>query len=437
MIVVIFAILIIHIKLSFDKLSYGLAFFIAIRVLVPETVRTPIPSLSLNAALILILLIITILKRRISLNDVIHDKYGIFLLFFSIYPFFALFFSDYLNLSMQQYGWLKTFASDYLPAFLSLFIIRTEDDLDDVVKGFLITMFITTIYGTLSFLSNRNIWHDFVTSSFPQVDVSGEFVEQNEYFASNRRTSSTFISCNCYGYYLTYILLFILLFKNKLSSKLYYSSLILIISNMVFSTKRSPIVTLIFVIIYMIIHKKRLIVPFAIIITICFIILFIVPELENAKRFLMTAVFFWDDEYAHSQDVYGSSFELRVAQVLYPFVEINNNLLFGHGYGWCSTYLSINQAIHPILYGFETIVSVVICELGIVGIILYGLLFHISYSQIKKCQIDTKINYSKLFILSIAVLYIATGAMYIFYFFIIVFLLKKSYDFDGYLMRKL
>ena len=50
---------------------------------------------------------------------------------------------------MQQYGWLKTFASDYLPAFLSLFIIRTEDDLDDVVKGLLITMFITTEIASL------------------------------------------------------------------------------------------------------------------------------------------------------------------------------------------------------------------------------------------------------------------------------------------------
>lgn len=430
-------VILIHTILSCKKLTYGLATFMAVRVLIPETMRSPIEFLSLNSFLVLILLIVTILSGKFSFSVIKKDKFSKCLFVFVLLPLLLLAFSDYLDLQLQYKAWFQALLTDIIPAFLAICILRSDKDVDIIFKCVIYTMFIATIYGIFSFISNSNPWADYIKSYYASYDVSGVVNEQAEYNNLTRKTTSTFVSTNCYGYYLTYMFPFVLLLKNKLSKKVWIISLTLIVVSMIFSTKRSPIVTLMFIAAYLLRYKKKLIFPIAAIATILIILLFTIPALENAKTFFMTAVFFWDDSYADSVDVHGSNMELRIRQVLYPFVEIKNNLLLGHGWGWCSVYLAVHKAIHPQLFGFETIFSTVICELGILGIYLYTNLFVVAYKYIKRIVIDSKINFALLYILSIFVLYVATGAMYIYYFFIMLVMLHKASDINGYMNKKI
>lgn len=438
MIVLISALIIlVHTILSCKRLVYGLASFMAVRVLVPETMRSPIQSLSLNSLLIVILLLVTIFAGKFSIWKIKKDMLGKALLLFIFLPIIFLPFSDYLDLGMQVRGWLQIFLTDIMPALLAICILKTVKDLDIIIKGIFFTMILSLCYGVYSFVSNSNPWADYIKSYYATYDVSGVVNEQAEYTDLTRKTTSTFVSTNCFGYYLTYMFAFMLLMKNKISKNKWVLSLLLILVCMVFSTKRSPIVTLMFILTYLLRYRKKLIFPIVIIFTILLILLFTIPALENAKTFFMTAVFFWDDSYADSVDVHGSNMELRIRQVLYPFVEIKDNLLFGHGWGWCSVYLVVHKSIHPQLYGFETIFSTAICELGIMGIFLFVYLFLVAYRYIKNIRVDEKINYALLFVLSILVLYIATGAMYIYFFFILLVVLYKSSTFNGYINKKL
>lgn len=430
-------IILVHTILSCKRLVYGLASFMSIRVLVPESMRSPIASLSLNSLLIIILLVITIFASRFSFFKIRKDRFGNALLLFIFLPIIFLPFSEYLDLGLQAKGWLQIFLTDITPAMLAICILKTEKDLDVVIRCMFFTMMVSLFYGVYSFITNSNPWADFIKSSNPTYDVSGEANELAKYSNLTRNTNSTFVSTNCFGYYLTYMFAFMLLLKNKISKRKWILSLLLIFVCMVFSTKRSPIVTLMFIFAYLIRYKKKLIFPIILVCCILLILLFTIPALENARKFFMTAVFFWDDSYSDSVDVHGSNMELRIRQVLYPFIEIKNNLLLGHGYGWCSVYLAVHKSIHPQLFGFETIFSTAICEFGIMGILLYSYLFVTSYRYIKNVIIDKKVNFALLFVLSILVLYIATGVAYSYFFFIMLVVLHKASMHNGYINKKL
>lgn len=429
-------VILIHLFLSCRNLAYGLACFLAVRVLIPEMVRSPVPSLSLNSFLILVLFIVALLKGKLNFNIIVKDSFGRFLIFFIGLQLLALPFSEYLNLSLQFSAWLQFLFTDIFPALLAICLIKSETDLNIIIKCMIFTLLISLFYGLYTFVIKDNPWCDYVESYYPRYNVHGDVFESFDY--SQRKSSkSTFISHNGFGYYLTYMLAFLFMLKNKLSSRFFIFSFAFIVLNMIFSTKRSPIVVLMFMILFFVWHKKKLIVPLSVCIIAFFVALFSIPALDDAKNYFMTAIFFWDDSYARTLDVGGSNMELRIRQVLYPFIEIKDNLLLGHGFGWCSTYLSINQNIHPILYGFETILSTVICQSGILGIVLYLLLFIRSYKYIRHFVIDNKINYALLFVLSIVLLYIATGIQYMYYFFLILVVLNKSTKIDGYINKRI
>ena len=88
-------------------------------------------------------------------------------------------------------------------------------------------------------------------------------------------------------------------------------------------------------------------------------------------------MFFWNDNLLAKTGVGGSDMVLRVRQVIYPLVEVSNNIVFGHGFGWCGWYLG-KYELHPILFGFETILSTAVCEFGIIELEVVKVLIMVS-----------------------------------------------------------
>ena len=82
-------------------------------------------------------------------------------------------------------------------------------------------------------------------------------------------------------------------------------------------------------------------------------------------------------------DVGGSSLEMRLDQLAGAFDEIQNNVFLGKGYGWSRDYIIQNEN-HPVLLGFESIVFVVLCNNGLVGVFLYGLFVYLYFHYVKK-----------------------------------------------------
>ena len=73
---------------------------------------------------------------------------------------------------------------------------------------------------------------------------------------------------------------------------------------------------------------------------------------------------------SNSSSIAGSSLEMRYEQLQGSIQEIQNTPLEGKGYGW-TTYYSQNVGIHPTILGFESLIYVILCNSGILGIILW------------------------------------------------------------------
>ena len=66
----------------------------------------------------------------------------------------------------------------------------------------------------------------------------------------------------------------------------------------------------------------------------------------------------------------GSSFEMRLSQLEGCFQEIRNTPFEGKGYGWTNYYVS-QFGGHPTMLYFESLIFVILCNSGIIGIILW------------------------------------------------------------------
>ena len=71
-----------------------------------------------------------------------------------------------------------------------------------------------------------------------------------------------------------------------------------------------------------------------------------------------------------SSGISGSSIEMRLSQLNACFMEIKDSLLEGKGFGWTSYYLS-QFGGHPTMLYFESLIVVVLCNMGIIGIALW------------------------------------------------------------------
>lgn len=393
--------------LSLKNLTYGFCEFLVVRILIPESVRFPFGDLSLNTGMIVTLLLLTLISSCINGRKLRCNKNfinGLLMLIISIITLLLL--SDYGNLSYQIGYMIQFIITDIMPFVLAAFIIREKKDALIVINAFLTAICFICVYGIISYFLGRNPYLLF---------FSGNDWNVHEYWYGNF-TTATFVSTNAFGYFISLSVPFIsfLVNRNVFSNKSKVALVLLLINAILCKKRTTIVVLLLFAVMWFISgnFKKRIkYVMYSIpLIVISLVFIFVNPSLSVLKNFIITSVFFWNDSIFNSVTTVsgGSSMSLRLAQMLYPYTEIKSNLLFGHGFGWCSWFLS-KGSIHPVLFGFESLFSQAICEFGLMAFIIYPVVFRILYTFIQNRQKD---KYILLFIISSTVLMIGTGAIY-------------------------
>jgi hypothetical protein len=77
------------------------------------------------------------------------------------------------------------------------------------------------------------------------------------------------------------------------------------------------------------------------------------------------------DFKGNNEQVGGSSFSMRVNQLLAAWGEMKRSPIIGNGYSWHYYYLQIFGG-HPELLGFESLIFTVLCNSGILGVVVWG-----------------------------------------------------------------
>lgn len=396
------------IAFSLINLTYGVCIFLMVRILVPEDVRLPFANISLNTGIIAALFIMTILQSIVRNGRLGYNKKitrGV--VAFCVYCVISLLLSEYSDLESQMGYFIQFLITDIMPCIIAASVLKSEKDVLLVVKSFLITCLITTLYGVISYFLQSNPY---------RLLWAAASNETNQIYWYGNFTTSTFVSTNSFGYFIGLSFPFVAFLLSKGIYKKYSEAvLVLLAVCSLLGKKRTTIVVLLCYVLLWFISgniKKRLkylvySIPVAVI---AIAVIFTVPSFESTKNVIVTSVFFWNDSIYNSVTLGngGSDWALRLRQLAYPFVEVKDNPIFGHGFGWCTWYLS-RGIIHPVLFGFETLPAQAICEFGLMAFILYPLLFVGLY---KFADAKTKNKYVLLFLITSIVQMFGTGAVY-------------------------
>ena len=398
---------------SFKNLTYGLCIFLITRILIPENVRLPFGNISLNTGIIVSLFIMTIF-HSIVIDGKIRCNKNFYLAIsaFCIYCFFSLILSDYSDFKSQIGYLLQFIITDLLPALLALSIIKNKNDILLIVKVFLAICYIVTLYSILSYILQNNPYRLFWSTA---TTVTNKVSTVEKYWYGDF-TTSTFVSSNSLGYFIGLSFPFVaFLYDKNIYGKYSKFALVLLAISALLGKKRTTIVVLICYGLMWFISadlKKRLkylayTIP---IIVTALIAIFSIPSLQSIRNVVVTSLFFWNDNVYNSITMGngGSDWTLRLRQISYPFIEIKRNILFGHGFGWCSWYLS-RGVIHPKLFGFETLIAQAICEFGLMSFLLYTFIFVGLY---KFASVNSKNKYVLLFVITSIIQMLGTGAIY-------------------------
>lgn len=401
---------------------YGICCFMAVRILIPESTRFVTNSLSLNTVIILCVLIVIILKHIKSKNITLNVRsYPMVLILLVLYFAVTLPFSDVGDLASQYSRLLQFIITDVIPPVILFSCLKKDENVVIFVKAYMLISLVCCVYGILVIgMQGMNPYVTLWTGDSTYMETW-----------KGVSTSATFVSNNTFGYYLTMSFPFCFYIYNVYYKKNWVRLLLILqIICILFTKKRSAFICLVaFIFMYFVKHlSKRKLKTLLLglgLIALGVISIFIFPQFASVKNFIVSSLFFWNDTAVAglTSAELGSSWSLRITQVTYPYTEIENNLLFGHGFGWCSWYLD-NFKLHWPLYGFETIFSSGICEFGILGYVVYFVIFYSGYKY-TKCPKIIKDNYPLLFIMTVIIMAVATGFNYYYLYFSLIVVMNS------------
>ena len=177
------------------------------------------------------------------------------------------------------------------------------------------------------------------------------------------RISSVFGHPMTYGLFLGMAFIYIYTIRDYFNKYIWVIMLLGIIAAIFLCGIRSPIGAIFATVLVFLLlnHQVKLMVQVAIVGCFIYAIISFIPDLNS----YVESIFSGD-----KSEVAGSSLEMRIAQFEGCIREISDNPFFGKGYGWTG-YYEKNFGDHPVMLAFESLVYVVLCNSGFVGVIIW------------------------------------------------------------------
>lgn len=378
--VVIFALSII--VLSFIDLKLSVAVYVSYLILVPY-LEINIAGLSLsynlvNTLLFAVFLYHSLIKNNFRLN--FHVITPFLFLYFSL--LFISFFTNGLPWSDQFNGWRASFMQICLISFIVWNLALSYQKFLVYFKfAFIISITISGVYGLLLMkMEGLNPYTSIVSDYFGKDDIALRFSEMEGRldFSSASKIQSTMAHPMTWTLMLCFsiITLFVIYTRTK-NEKLWFLFGLLGF-NIFISGVRTGMAALTIGFIYFLLRNRNI---KLIIITLLTIIALSVVVQSNESLSNLFASF--TDVSGQKSDVSGSSIEMRLNQLQGSLNEIKGNELVGKGYGWTGFYMSLHGT-HPVILAFESLIFMVLCNSGYIGLMVWILFFLLLFNVNRK-----------------------------------------------------
>lgn len=348
---------------SFVNLKIGVAIYLAYLMLVPY-MQIHLGGLTLSYNLInLIFFIAFFIEFRFK------NKYKIdykpFIPFFLLYMgyFILMFFSDGAPFSYMFDQFRQHVMKIFILSFVMWNVILNDHSSLKLFRNIALTCIaIASIYGIyLTQTEGLNPYIMFL------ANMAGE--EFNIEYATREtgrmfgRISSVFVHPMGFGLFLGLGLIYIFSCMRKINKYVLLFLFIVTLINVFTCGVRSVIAGLgISVLIYLLLIRRfKVIIVTSIMIAIIFGIISTIPEMSDYVLSIVDP---------NSSKIGGSSLDMRINQFLACFDIISTNPLFGKGFEWHQYYIHL-RGTHPKLFAFESLIYVVLCNYGFLGVILW------------------------------------------------------------------
>lgn len=356
----------------FWRFRVGVAAYLAYILLVPY-MRIDIGGMTLQWNLINILLLVAFFIHRQQAYDEDFEYDWRPLLPFFIYFGFSLLlmpFQDGMPFSDSFSSWRIQVMKYLILPFVIWNDIRVNYDslrlyrnviFTCVIVAVLYGLFLTTMPGvnpyiiTLSAANGEEFNFEYVAGDNEDI-----YTNQGRMFG---RISSVFSHSMTFGIFLGFALFYLYRNKDIIQNWLLYGLTLFILTCILVCGVRSVIGATFIAIMYLLIQLRNARLFSFVIMGGCLLwtLITFIPSLNNYLGSMI------DQD---SSNISGSSLELRLSQLDGCFQEIQNVVLEGKGFGWTGYYLS-EFGTHPTMLHFESLIYIILCNSGIIGIILW------------------------------------------------------------------
>ena len=379
--------------ISIVDIKYGACAYLAVRLLLPAFVRMVGINVSLNTFLSIVLFVACIIQLRGKMMPIItkNINYIKIIGFFSVLLAVCIPYGEVAPLK-QVSALIQMIITEILPSICILLSIRNIQSFKYFLYTFLLCSIITSIYGIFSFIVGANPYFVYM------MDHYGNFQDYQYDFSELAREKGGLAGYAAgmatggplkWSQIVLISSLFFVCFKSIINKKLYIFTICLLTLNCFLTGQRSAFLSLLLAFLYLnakSINLKRILIS-VFLGTTFLIFLTSVPSLKRYEANIMSTILIWDDSYAKSSDIGGSSFKLRKEQA-----EATLNSLIESPLGKGQSFIKVYHEKYGsgVMRGFESVFFKVIWESGFIGIIAWSVLFVGSYRILPKNRFKSK-----------------------------------------------
>jgi hypothetical protein len=359
--------------LSFIDLKLSVAVYISYLILVPymqfRIAGFPLSYNLVNILLFAVFLYHSLIKKSFRLN------YQFILPFLFLYfslLLLSLFTTD-MPWSIQFNGWRASFMQTCLISFIVWNLALADKKfLDYFKRAFLISITIAGIYGVILMkMEGLNPYTSMLSDYFGKDDMALRFsrMEGRLDFSTASKIQSTMAHPMTWTLILSFSIIILWAINSKTNNKIVWYLIGLIGFNVFISGVRTGIAALTIGFIYFLICNRNIkLIVFTLIAVIA------VATVVQSNESLSNLFTSFTDVSGQKSDVSGSSITMRLDQLQGTLDEIKGEELAGKGYGWTGYYMSLNGT-HPVILAFESLIFMVLCNSGFLGLMVWIFFF--------------------------------------------------------------
>lgn len=409
----------------------GFILVVALRLLIPASVRLIGVGISINTFLTTILLISFLLHKTYKKG--MPKKLQTILLLFMFSSLFLVPYALNMNAVEQLKKLISFFVVEMLLGILGWYAIYDKEDFQKFFKYLCITLLIIGCYGIYEYIAKINPYANWASEMFGnEQNFSTFFLTEKRGFLVGRIMGTTFHPL-AWGLIMSTAFIFVYNNKNLLHKKLRFILLLIIIINVFLCGSRSALIMIgAYIIIRCLERPKHMLktITLAIIILICSIN--ILPKTDETKAFINTiesSIFFWNEKKSNEIEIGGSSVSMRMEQLIFSFYLIQDSFLTGNGYGFSDIAQQNTTGKYEKMMGFESILFTKIVNQGILGLLFFFIFyFSLLIYASKQTQDKTEKYKTRGLYLAFLLGIIFTGLQNSFYlFFLLSFIQTKQY----------